>query len=39
MNYHNGMDLNMSGNTDGLSVPIDNRPKSCCDVSRVPGIK
>lgn len=23
----------------GLSVQVDGRPKSCCDVSRVPGIK
>ena len=38
MNYHN-IDPNISGITDGLGVPIDNRPKSCCDVSRVPGIK
>jgi len=37
MNYHN-IDPNISGITDGLGVPIDNRPKSCCDVSRVPGI-
>ena len=38
-NYLNSMDPNNSSLHLGINIPSDGRPKSCCDVSRVPGIK
>ncbi len=38
INYLTNMDPNNSLHL-GLGIQIDGRPKSCCDVSRVPGIK
>lgn len=38
-NYINSMDPNSSSVHLGISATGDGRPKSCCDVSRVPGIK
>ncbi|XP_045035246.1 CREB-regulated transcription coactivator 1 isoform X3 [Daphnia magna] len=37
-NYINSMDPNSSSVHLGISATGDGRPKSCCDVSRVPGI-
>lgn len=38
-NYLHSTDPNNHSAHLGLGVPMDGRPKSCCDVSRVPGIK
>lgn len=38
-NYLSSNDANNASVHQGLGVPVDGRPKSCCDVSRVPGIK
>lgn len=38
-NYLNSMDPNGPSLHLGIGVSGDGRPKSCCDVSRVPGIK
>ncbi|XP_046655237.1 CREB-regulated transcription coactivator 1-like isoform X4 [Daphnia pulicaria] len=37
-NYLNSADAGNPSLHLGISIPSDGRPKSCCDVSRVPGI-